>query len=85
MRFCSHPSSKGSRSHSTSYFNKKCVKNSVIVMKILWDMLSRGYKLTKELHICMYLSVHTRTENSFGIFFVKVLLVGSVSNFFHSV
>lgn len=60
------------------------MKNSVIVMKILWDILSRGYKLTEELHIWMYLSVHTRTDSSFGIFFVKVLLVGSVSNF-HSV
>lgn len=47
-------------------------------MKILWGMLSRGYKITQELHIWMYLSVHTRGDDLFGIFLVKFLLVRSV-------
>lgn len=79
MRFCSHLSSRGLHSLSTSFLNNKSGIDTIM----LWAMLSKGYKITLKLQ--RYLCVYRRTKNLFGVVLVEFLLVRNVSDFFHSV
>lgn len=51
--FVSHPSTRGSHSPSTSFFDNNSVESS-IVTKMLWAMLSRGYKISRITDFYLY-------------------------------